>query len=75
MQQKTISLTNIADIITNSITYVTATDVLGINGDIDLQTISIADDSVQPSIAQELYLTNDNKISIRKSIYIDFVID
>lgn len=71
----TISLTNIADIITNSITYVTATDVLGINGDIDLQTISIADDSVQPSIAQELYLTNDNKISIRKSIYIDFVID
>lgn len=52
----TISLTNIADIITNSITYVTATDVLGINGDIDLQTISIADDSVQPSIAQELYL-------------------
>lgn len=72
---RTISLTNIADIITNSITYVTATDVLGINGDIDLQTIAIADDSVQPSIAQELYLTKDDKISIRKSIYIDFVID
>lgn len=70
---KSISLTTISNEILSKIDFVNAVDVLGICNDSDLQTISLVDESVQPSLAQELYLTKDNKISIKKSAIIEFI--
>lgn len=69
-----ISLSEIAKTIKEKIDYIESIDVLGINGDTSLQTITIAEDGVQPSIAQVLYLTKDNAIAIKKSIDVEFVI-
>ena len=73
LENKQISLTDMSNIFKEKISHIQAIDVLGINGDIDLQTLTIADDSVQPSLKQELYLTEDNQINIRKAVDIIFV--
>lgn len=73
IENKYISLTEIATNIKERIDYIESVDVLGINGDTQLQTISIIDNSVQPSIAQELYLTKDNLLAIKKAIDVEFI--
>lgn len=69
-----ISLSEIAMKCKDKIVHIEAIDVLGINGDIELQTISIVDESVQPSIKQELYLTQDNELNIRKAVDIEWAL-
>lgn len=73
IQERQISLTDLASLIKDKIDYIEFVDVLGINNDTSLQTLTIVDEGVQPSVAQELYLTKDNILSIRKSIDVDFV--
>lgn len=68
-----ISLTEIAKYIKSKVDYIESIDVLGINGDTTLQTLKIVDESVRPSISQELYLTKNNLLAIRKSVEIEFV--
>lgn len=69
-----ISLTEIANKCKENIVHVEAINVLGINGNIELQTLTIIDESVQPSLKQELYLTQDNEINIRKAVDIEWVL-
>lgn len=73
ISSKNISLVEIGNKIKNQISYVASVDVLGIDNAIDLQTISIVDDSVQPSVAQELYLTKNNTYDVRKALNVEFV--
>lgn len=70
---RSISLTDIAKLIKANIDYIDSVDVLGINGDTELQTITIGDESVQPSVEQKLYLTKDKQIALKRSIDIEFV--
>lgn len=72
IQERQISLTDLASLIKEKIDYVEFVDVLGINDDTSLQTLTIVEEGVQPSVAQELYLTKNNLLSIRKSIDIEF---
>jgi hypothetical protein len=67
-----ISLVEMANEFVNQIVHVEYVDVLGINGDIDLQTLIVSDDSLQPSIKQEVYVTKNGQINIRKAIDIEF---
>lgn len=69
-----ISLSEIAMKCKEKIVHIEAVDVLGINDDIKLQTLSIIDESVQPSIKQELFLTQDNEINIRKDVDIEWAL-
>lgn len=71
--EKRISLTEIASTVKEKIEYLEAVDVLGIDGNYDLQTLTITDDSVQPTLAQVLYLTKDNTIALKKSVDVEFV--
>lgn len=67
-----ISLVEMANEFVNQIVHVEYVDVLGINGDVDLQTLIVSDDSLQPSIKQEVYVTKNGQINIRKAIDIEF---
>ena len=69
---KRVSLGDMVEIFKSRISHIEAIDVLGINGSTDLQTLTIADDSIQPSIRQIVYVTKDNKISIKKDVSIEF---
>lgn len=73
IQTRQISLTDIAALIKEKIEYVEFVDVTGINGDSSLQTVTFTDESVQPSVAQELYLTSDGTLAIKKAINVEFV--
>jgi hypothetical protein len=68
-----ISLTDIANQVKAKIDSIESIDVLGINDTVDLQTISIDDNSVQPSISQELYLTESGTLAVQKAVDIEFV--
>lgn len=68
-----ISQTEMTETIRDTVTYLESVDALGINGDVNLQTLVPLDNSVQPTVRQELYLTKDNKINIRKSITVEYV--
>lgn len=72
VRTRTISLTEMARVIKAQVEYVESVDVLGINGQTDLQTMTIVDDSIQPMLAHECYLAND-RIDIKKSVDIEFV--
>ena len=68
-----ISMVEMAKEFVDSIVHVESVDVLGINGDMDLQTLTITDESVQPSVKQEVYLTQDEQINIRKAVDVEYV--
>ena len=69
-----ISLVDIGNRIKNEILYISSVDVLGICGNRNLQTITLLDESVRPSLGKELYLTKDNTIGMRKKVNIEFVL-
>lgn len=73
LTSKRISLTDIANTFKGKVSHIESIDVLGINDEIDLQTLVLNDNSVLPSIRQQLYITRDNQINIRKDINIEFV--
>jgi len=74
IKNNTISLTDIAAMIVSRVDYIESIDVLGINDDVQLQTITIDEKDVQPSIAQELYLTESGTLAVRKAVDVEFVI-
>ena len=69
-----ISLTEIANECREKIVHIESVNVLGINDNIELQTLTIIDESLQPSLKQELFLTQDNEINIRKAVDIEWVL-
>ena len=68
-----ISQTDIAKEIKDTIDYVISIDCLGINGIMDMQTVTVIDNAVQPALRKELYLTSDEEISMRYKIDIEYI--
>ena len=69
-----VSMTDIATIIKNKLSnYVDNIDVLGINGDEELQTIHVLDDDAQASVARVLRILKDGTLYLDKDITIEFV--
>lgn len=69
-----VSMTDIATIIKNKLSnYVDNIDVLGINGDKELQTIHVLDDDAQASVARVLTILKDGTLYLDKDITLDFV--
>lgn len=53
--------------------YIDYFDLLGINGNTDLQTFQIVDSEVQPSLKRKLVLTDDNILSLENDLEVDFI--
>lgn len=70
-----ISLVDIGNRLKNEILYISSVDVLGICNNKNLQTITLLDESVRPSLGKELYVTKDNTIGLRRSVDIEFVLE
>lgn len=69
-----VSMTDIATIIKKKLSnYVDNIDVLGINGDKELQTIHVLDDDAQASVARVLTILKDGTLYLDKDITLDFV--
>ena len=75
LSKNRISLVDIGNRIKNEILYIASVDVLGICGNRNLQTITLLDESVRPSLGKELYVTKDNTISMRRNVNIEFVLE
>lgn len=68
------SMTDIANTIkAKLLSYIDNIDVLGINGDNELQTVHVLDDDSQASVARVLTILKDGTISLEKDITLDFV--
>ena len=69
-----ISMTEVANIIRDKLrSYVDAVDVLGINGNQTLQTLTVIDDDAIISVAKILTILQDGTISLQKDVDIEFV--
>ena len=74
LSNKKISMTEVANIIRDRLTnYIDAVDVLGINGDRDLQTVMVVDDDAVTSVARALTILQDNTATLSRDIDIEFV--
>lgn len=74
LSNKRISMTEVANIIRDRLTnYIDAVDVLGINGDSDLQTVMVVDDDAITSVTRILTILQDGTTTLRKDIDIEFV--
>lgn len=74
LSNKKISMTEVATIIREKLSnYVDAVDVLGINGDRDLQTVVVVDDDAVTSISRVLTILQDGSTVLSKDISIEFV--
>jgi hypothetical protein len=52
--------------------YIKHVDVLGINNSYSLQTLIRLDEDIQPSLDQQLYITDNGSYAIKKGIDIEF---
>ena len=69
-----ISMLEIFDVVKSNLSdYIDHFDLLGINNDIEMQTFSIIDEDVQPSVSRVLTLSDDNIISLTNDINITFI--
>ena len=74
LSNKIVSMIDIATIIKDKLSsYIDNIDVLGINGDSELQTIYVLDDDAQVSISNVFTILNDNSLSLEKNIMLEFV--
>ena len=74
MSSRIISITEIFENIRRELSdYVVKVDVLGINGDIELQTLIVLDEDTRPSIARKLSINKDNTIVLEPDIDIEFI--
>ncbi len=74
MSSRIISITEIFENIRKELgDYIVKVDVLGINGDIELQTLIVLDEDTRPSIARKLSINKDNTIVLIPDIDIDFI--
>jgi hypothetical protein len=73
LAEKIISMTKISELIMADLSgYVDTIDIGGINDDINLQTLIVADKSVRPSIRRVLEY-DSNSLSLKKAITISFI--
>ena len=69
-----INMTDIATLIKEKLSsYIDNIDVLGINGDKELQTIQVLNDDAQASVARVLKILKDGSLSLEKDITLEFV--
>lgn len=61
------------DVLSKLSGYVDHFDLLGINGNTELQTFAIVDSDARPSIRRKLVLTDDNVITLENDIDINFI--
>ena len=74
MNSKTISMLDIFETVKNKLSdYVDHFTLLGVNGDVTHQTFTVESEDAKPSIARVLVLTEDNILSLNKSIDVDFI--
>lgn len=72
--RESVSMTDIANIIKEKLSsYIDNIDVLGINGDSELQTIHVLDNDAQSSIARILVILKDNTLTLEKDVTLEFV--
>jgi hypothetical protein len=73
LSEKIISMTKISELIMTDLSgYIDTIDIGGINDDINLQTLIVADQSIRPSIKRILEYDN-NSLSLKKDINISFI--
>ena len=74
IQTKNINMMDIFAQVKNKLTdYIEYFTLLGINEDITNQTFVILDEDAQPSLRRRLVLTEDNILSLEKSLDIEFI--
>lgn len=74
ISSKAIEMTDIANRIKESLSdYVRHIDVLGINGEVQMQTLIVTEEDAQPSIAKKLYIANDGSIGLKEDVLIELV--
>ncbi len=76
MTKPVISLTGIAaELRSVLLSDITSIDVLGINGNLDLQTLIILEKGIEPMVAKKLSLNPDGSLSLVKDITVEFIAD
>lgn len=74
IRTKEISMLDIfSDVQDKLVGYIDHFDLLGINGDVKLQTFVIEDNDAYPSIRRKLVLSDDNVLSLENDIDINFI--
>lgn len=74
IQTKNISMMTIFSQVQEKLSdYIEYFTLLGINDDVTVQTFVIQDEDAQPSLRRQLVLTDDNVLSLEKSLDIDFI--
>lgn len=74
IQTKIISMSTIFDAIKSKLSdYIYQIDVLGINGNVMLQSVVVLEDGAQPSIAKQLVVSSSNTLELKKMVNIQFV--
>lgn len=74
MSHRIISITEIFENIRKELSdYIVKVDVLGINGDVELQTLIVLNEDTRPSIARKLTINKDNTIVLVPDIDIEFL--
>jgi hypothetical protein len=68
------NLAKVAETITTSMSdYCKFVNILGINDQRELQTLIKVSPDIIPTLAQELYLTKNNEIWLKKALDIEFI--
>lgn len=74
IQTKNISMMQIFSQVQEKLSdYIEYFTLLGINDDVTVQTFVIQDEDAQPSLRRQLVLTDDNILSLEKSLDVEFV--
>ncbi len=74
IKDKTISMMDIFNQVKKQMSdYILHIDLLGINGNTELQTMIVIDKDAQPSIARKLIVTEDQLLILQKQIHIEFL--
>lgn len=67
-----ISQTEMSKAIKSRVAYIESIDILGIEGDVSLQTLINTDTSAQPSLRKMLTLSDDKKLILTENLTFDF---
>lgn len=71
----TISMTAIAKEVSNTMSNdINHIDILGINGDTELQTLVSVDSDVRPNLKQELFIDEDGTLSVKRGLILEYVV-
>lgn len=72
LKAEIISQNEMAKAIKGKVAYIESIDTLGIEGDVDLQTLINTDTSAQPSLKKILSISEDNKLILTERLTFDY---